>query len=85
MRRFLVVRLDTFQFQRLHGSGLALDFLFQPLQQFALLNDDGVQLLDLMFEVREVGLQFFGAPGIFVCHGMILPAPPPEVETVNDF
>jgi hypothetical protein len=32
--------------------------------------------------VREVGFQFFSAPGIFVCHAMILPASSPEVEAV---
>ena len=83
MRRLDVVRLDAFQFQRLHRAGLALDFFFQPLQQLALLDDDAVQLLDLMFEMREVRLQFFGAPGIFVCHAAILPARRREVETVK--
>ena len=83
MRRLLVVRLDAFEFQRFHRAGLALGLLFQALQQLALLDDDGVQLLDLMLEVGEVGLQFFGAPGIFVCHGTILPVSSPEVEAVN--
>ena len=85
MRRLGVVGLDAFDFQRFHRAGLALNVLFQPFQQFALLDDDGVQLLNLMFKVREVGFQFFGAPGIFVCHENNLPVPPPEVEAVNDF
>ncbi len=85
MRRFGDVRLDALQFQRLHGGGLPLDFFFQPLQQFALLNDHAVQLLDLMFEMREVRLQPFGASGIFVCHGTNLPLHRREVEPVNDF
>jgi hypothetical protein len=85
MRRFLIIRLDALQLQRFHRARLALDIFFQALQQFALLDDDAVQLLDLVFEVREVRFKFFGAPGIFVCHEKILPAPPPEVETVNDF
>jgi len=85
MRWLLVVRLDAFQLQRFHRARLPLDIFFQALQQFALLDDDAVQLLDLMFEMREVGLQFFSASGIFVSHAMILPAPPPEVEAVNYF
>ena len=83
MRRFLVIGLDAFQFQRLHGARLALNFLLQPVEQFALLDDDGVQLLDLVFEVRKVCLKFFGAPGIFVCHAAILPARRREVETMK--
>ena len=85
MRGLLVVRLHTLQFQRLHGGGLPLDFLFQSLQQLALLDDHAVQLLDLMFEMGEVRLQPVHASGIFVCHAAILPARRREVETVNDF
>ena len=85
MRRLGIVRFDALQFQRFHRARLAQNFFFQALQQLALLDDDTVQLFDLMFEMREVGLQFFSASGIFVSHAMILPAPPPEVETVNDF
>ncbi len=84
MRRLGVVAFDAFQFQCFHRARLPLDFFFQTLQQLALLDDDAVQLLDLMFKVREVGFNFFGAPGIFVCHENILPAPSPEVEAVND-
>jgi hypothetical protein len=80
MRRFLDVGFDALQFHCLHGGGLALHFLFEPLQQFALLDDDAVELLDLMLQVREVRLQFFDAPGIFVWHEGILPIPWREVE-----
>ena len=83
MRRFLAVRLDALNFQGFHRPGLALDFFFQPLQQLGLFHHDAVQLLDLMFEVREVGFQFISPPGIFVSHAAILPAPPAEVETVK--
>ena len=83
MRRLRVVGLNAFQFQRFHRARLPLDFLFQTLQQFALLNDHAVQLLNLVFEMREVRLQFFGAPGMFVCHAAILPARRREVETVK--
>jgi hypothetical protein len=83
MRRFLVVRLDALQLQRLHGGGLALNLLLQAFEQFDLLDDDRVQLFDLMFEVREVRFELVHAPGIFVCHKIILPAGRSEVETVN--
>jgi hypothetical protein len=36
-----------------------------------------------VFEMREVRLQFFGAPGMFVCHAAILPARRREVETMK--
>ena len=83
MRRPGIVRLDALQLQRFHRARLALDVFFQAIQQLALLDDDGVQLLDLVFEVRDGGFKFFGAPGIFVCHAGILPARRREVETVK--
>jgi len=83
MRRLDVVGLDAFEFQRFHCARLALDFFFQPLQQFALLDDDAVQLLDLVFEVRDVRFKFFSAPRMFVCHAAILPTRRREVETVK--
>jgi len=85
MRRLLVVRLDAFQFQRLHGGGLALGFFFQPLQQFILRDEHAIQLLDLVLEMREVRLQPVNASGIIVCHGTNLPPRRREVEPVNDF
>ena len=68
MRRLLVVRLDALQFQILHGGGLPLHFFFEALQQFALFDDDAVQLLDLMLKVREVGFELVGAAGLCVSH-----------------
>ena len=53
MRRLLHVGLHTFQLQRLHGVGLPLSFLSEPVQQFALLYDHAVQLLDLMLKVHS--------------------------------
>jgi hypothetical protein len=85
MRRLLVIRLDALQLHRLHRGGLALDFLFQPVQQPALLDDHAIQLLDLVFEMRKVRFKHFHPPGIFVCHESILPARRREVEAVNDF
>jgi len=84
MRRLLVVRLDALQFQCLHGGGLALDLLFQALQQFALLDDDAIQLLDQAFKMRGVRFKFFKAPGIFICHAVILPTQPGKVERDGD-
>jgi hypothetical protein len=77
------VRFDALQLERFHRARLALDFFFQALQQFALFDDDAVQLLDLVFEMREVGFELVGAPGMFVCHAAILPARHREVETVK--
>jgi hypothetical protein len=54
MRRLVRVGFDAFQLQRLHGAGLPLNFLSEPVQQFALLYDHVVQLLDLMIEVCKV-------------------------------
>lgn len=68
MRRFLIVRFDVFQFHRLQGAGLALNFFFQTFNQFDLFDEDRVQLFHLMFEMREVGLQFLEALCIFVGH-----------------
>jgi hypothetical protein len=83
MRRLGIVVLDAFQFQRLHRGRLPLNFLLQSLQPFALLDHDAVQLLDLMFEMGNVGFKFFNPLGRFICHAMILPAREREVEAVN--
>ena len=84
MWRFLIVRLDALQLQRLHGAGLALNLLFQTFEQFDLFDNNCVQLFDLMFEVREVRFNFFNAPGNFVCHDTILPARRREVEAMKN-
>lgn len=68
MRRLGIVRLDAFQLHRLHRSGLALDFLLQAFHQLALLDDDVVELLHLMFQVRDVGFELFKTLGNFVGH-----------------
>jgi len=80
MRRLLLVRLDALQLQRFHRPCLAVDILLQAFQPFALLDHDAVQLLHLVFQVGDGGFKLFGAPGMFVSHGRILPVPPPEVE-----
>jgi hypothetical protein len=54
MRRLGDVGLDALEFLRLQRGGLLLHFLLQPLDKPALLDDDAVELLDLMFEVRDV-------------------------------
>jgi hypothetical protein len=73
MRRLLHVGLHTFQLDRLHDAGLPLRFLFEPVQEFSLLNDDPVQLLDLMLKVSKVRFQLLYALGVFVWHPWILP------------
>ena len=75
-----MVGLDALQFQRLHGGELALNFLLQAFQQFALLDDDAVHQFNLMFKMCEVRLEPLHAPGIFVCHESSLPARYREVE-----
>ncbi len=80
MRRRRVVGPDALQFQRLHGGGLPLNLFSQSLQQFALLDDHVVQLLDLVFEVGDMGLKVFNPTGRFFGHTVILPAGGREVE-----
>ena len=84
MRRFLLVRLDALQLQRFHGPRLAVDILLQAFQPFTLLDHDAVQLLHLVFQVGDGGFKLFSAPGMFVSHGRILPAPPSEVEGADE-
>lgn len=83
MRRPGVVGLDAFQFQGFQHAGLALHLLFQKLDELALSGHHFIQLLDLMFEMREVGFKFFNPPGYFICHETILPVRWREVEAVN--
>ena len=68
MRRLLDIGLDALQFQRLHGGGLALNFLFQAFDDFDLIHHDGVQFFHLMLQVGKVGFKFFKALGNFVSH-----------------
>jgi len=81
MWRLLIIRLHALQFERFHRPRLALDLFFQPLQQFALLDDDAIQLFNLVLEVSKVGFQLVRTTGIFGSHEMILPAPGAEVES----
>jgi hypothetical protein len=67
MRRAGGVGLDPFQFHCLGGGGLALDFLLEAVKQLALLNDHGVQLFGLMFEMGYDRLKLFNP--IFIRHG----------------
>ena len=80
MRRLGDVRLDAVQLHRFHRVGLALDFPLQAFEQFALLDDHAIQLLELVFEVGTVQFQFLKAPGLFIRHGPNLPQPAPFVE-----
>jgi hypothetical protein len=76
-----VVGLDAFQFQRLHGGGLALDIFFKPLNHSALVNDHCVHLLHLMLEMREVRFNAAESRRGFFVHERILPAWCGEVES----
>ena len=71
MRRLEVVGLDAFQFERFHRGRLALHFFFQSFDEFALRDDHGIHLLDLMFEMRGVGFKLAQARGNFIVHKKI--------------
>ena len=68
MRRLGIVVLEAFQLHGFQHAGLALDLLFQKLDELALIGHDFVQLFDLMFEVRNVGFELVKPPGHFICH-----------------
>jgi hypothetical protein len=68
MRWLGIVRLDTFQFNRFHRGRLALDFLFQSLKQFVLFGHHVIQLLDLMFKMRDVRFDTFESLQSFIVH-----------------
>jgi hypothetical protein len=73
MGRLGDVGFDAFEFDGFHGGALALDFFFEPLDEFVLGDEDAVQLLDLMFEVREVGFQLVEASGSLIVHAVVVP------------
>ena len=73
MRWLGIGGFDALQFQSFHRGRLALDFFFQSFQQFVLRGHHIVQLLDLMFEMRDVQFEFFNPFRDFICHERILP------------
>lgn len=72
MRGLGDVGLDALQLHGFHGGRLPLDLAFQALQQLALLDDDSVQLLELVFEVGEVGFQSLYAAIAVISHDLVL-------------
>ena len=59
MRRLGIGGLDAFQFHGFQHAGLALHLFFQELDEFALIGQHFVQLLDLVFKVGDVRLKLF--------------------------
>ena len=80
MRRPDVVVLDAFQLQRFKHARLSLHLFFQQLNELVLAGHDLVQLLDLMFEMRDVRLDALESFGNFIVHAgegsQFLPATP---------
>lgn len=61
MRGLLVVCADALHFLALHCFGSASHFPLKPGDEPGLLGDYAVELLVLMFEVGEGGLEFLEA------------------------
>ena len=83
VRRPDVVVLDALHFHGLEQARLPLHLFFQNLDEPALVGHHRAHLLDLVFEVGDMRLQFFKPPGGFICHERILPGDGREVEAVN--
>lgn len=73
MRRFFVVGLGAFDFEGLHEGGLALGFFADLVEEFALLDDDGVELFEVALEVGHVGFEFFEAGIVWSLHQARIP------------
>ena len=69
VRRRGVVGFDAFQFHAFQNRRLTLHLFLQMLHEPALFDDHPVQLFDLMFQMGDVGFNFFKPPGSFVGHG----------------
>ena len=68
MRRLGLVGLDAFEFHAFEDLGLTLDLFFQQVHSPALLDEHTVQLLHLVFQMREVRLDRFQSLPGFVVH-----------------
>jgi hypothetical protein len=64
-----VIGLDAFQLDGFKHIRLALHLLFQKLDEFALVGHNLVQLLDLMFQMGDVGFEPFEPLESFFVHG----------------
>ena len=72
MRRPGVRGLDAFHLDGFERLPVPLRLFLQLLDEFALPDDDGVELLHLMFEVGDVRLDAFEPLGSFVRHGLLV-------------
>jgi hypothetical protein len=70
MRRPGVVGLDTFQLHGFEHARLALHLFFQKLDEPALAGHDLVQLLDLVFQMGDVGFEPVEPLQGFSVHGL---------------
>jgi hypothetical protein len=68
MRRPDVVVLDTFQFYCFEHTRLPLQLFFQKLDELALPGHDLVQLLNLVFQMRDVRLDALESVGNVIVH-----------------
>ena len=59
VRRLGIGGLDAFQFHGFQHAGLALHLFFQELDEFALIGQHFIQLLDLVFEVGDMRFKLF--------------------------
>jgi hypothetical protein len=68
--RWLGIRgFDAFEFDAFDGLGNFLLERLHSCELTALFEDDLVELIVLMFEVGEIGFEFFKALGEFFVHG----------------
>ena len=72
-----IIGLDALQLQGFQNAGLFLHLFFEKFDELALFGGHFVQLLHLVFEVGEVGLDFFNSLGRFICHGVDFNPPSP--------
>ena len=68
MRWARVIGFHSVKFDALHDAGLALQLLFQTLQQLALLDHDFVQLVDMAFQMGDVRFEMLHSLNKFVVH-----------------
>lgn len=68
MRRFGIGGLDAVEFDAFQRPGLSLQLLLQLFAEFALFDEHGIHLLDLMFQVRDVRFELLNTLAGFVTH-----------------
>lgn len=69
MRRLGIVRLDAVQFHGLQSGGLPSRFFLQSLDSLSLIHNDRVELLQLVFKMRDMRFDSRQPFRSFVVHG----------------